>query len=173
MATYPTTPTTLTLTSAFAGSILRDYRDSGFVQGTAVIRGVRNTQQAINTNKVGRQIDLKTARTLSVAGVQTALVTADVLQVVPVDKDSAITGGIFRVVRVASAGGSATATVRLGATALSAAIDLLALGSTVINTATPIIVSADDTVDLLLTGTTSPVFDALVELELTTTVNRG
>ncbi len=173
MATYPTTPTTLTLTSAFAGAILRDYRDSGFVQGTAVIRGTRKAQQSVDIFKIGRQIDLKTASTLSVAGVQTALVTTDVLQVLPVDKDTAITGGIFRVIRVASAGGSATATVKLGATAISAAIDLLTLGSTVVATAVPIIVSADDTVDLLLTGTTSPVFDALVELELIVTPNRG
>jgi hypothetical protein len=173
MATYPTTPTTLTLLSAFAGSILRDYRDSGFVQGTAVIRGTRNTQQSADIFKLGRQIDLLTAKTLSVAGVQTALVTTDVLQVLPVDANTTISQGSFRVVRAASAGGTATATVQIGGTALSAAINLLATGTTVVNTNTPIVVSANDTVDLLLTGTTSPVFDALVELELITFPNRG
>lgn len=173
MTTYPTTPTTLTLLSAFAGSILKDYRDSGFVQSTAVIRGTRNTQQGDHVNHVARQIDLLTAKTLSVAGVQTATVTGDILQVLPVDAGTSISGGIFRVIRAASAGGSATATVQIGGTALSAAINLLATGSTVMATNVPIIVSAADTVDILLTGTTSPVFDALVQIELTTVVNRG
>lgn len=166
MTTYPTTPTTLTLASAFAGSILRDYRDSGFVQGTAVIRDSYHTKHDWTGRKISRRLDFLTAKTLSVAGVQTALVTTDVVQAIPLTGGEVVTGGSLRVIRAASAGGSATATIKIGGTAISAAIDLLATGLTVVNTATPIVVASDDTADILMTGTTSPVFDALIELTL-------
>lgn len=173
MATYPTTPATLNITTAFAGSILRDYRDSGFVQGTAIIRDQFFPKEDWTGRKISRKIDLLTAKTLSTAGAQTALVTTDVIQALPVSAGDVIEGGSLRVIRAASAGGTATATVKLGATSISAAIDLLTTGTTVIATATPIVVSADDTVDLLMTGTTSPVFDAKVELVITKHANRG
>jgi hypothetical protein len=182
MTTYPTTPTVLTIQSAFAGSILRNYREAGFVQATAVVRDTNRVEQTMNVDRRFRKLDLKTCKTLSVAGVQTALVTTDVLQVMPVaaEVDSAglvqaelIVGGALRVLRVASAGATATITVQVGATAISAAINILALGVTVINTALPLVVTAADTIDFVLTGTTSPVFDALVELEMYIQPSRG
>jgi hypothetical protein len=166
MATYPTTPTTLTLASAFAGSILKNYRDGGFTQGTAVVRDVNRPFQSVEVQRIGRKIDFKTVSTLSVAGVQTALVTTDVLQVLPVSTGDVIQNGTLRVIRAASAGATATITVQVGATALSSTINFLATGITAVNTATPFAVTADDTVDFVLTGTTSPVFDGLVELVL-------
>jgi hypothetical protein len=173
MATYPTTPTTLTLDSAFAGAILRDYRDSGFVQGTAVIRDVNKTKQSVDVRKVTRQVDFLTAKTLSVAGVQTALATTDVCQVIPIGPGEVITSGSLRVIRAASGGATNTITVRLGATEISAAINCLAAATTVVATALPITVTSADTVDFLFTGTTVPVFDAKVELSLEISSNRG
>lgn len=166
MATYPTTPATLTLDSAFAGAQLRDYRDSGFVQGTAIVRDANKVKQSVDIQKVMRQIDFKTVKSLSTAGVQTALATADVLQVLPVGPGEVITGGSLRVIRAASAGATNTITVQVGATAISAAINCLATGTTVVATALPLTVPAADTVDFVLTGTTSPIFDGLVELTL-------
>lgn len=173
MATYPTTPTTLTLDSAFAGAQLRDYRDSGFVQSTAIVRDANKVKQSVDIQRVVRQIDFKTVKTLSVAGVQTALVTTDVLQVLPVGPGEVITGGSLRVIRAASAGTTNTITVQVGATAISTAISCLATGTTVVNTALPLVVAAADTVDFVLTGTVGPVFDGLVELTLFITPARG
>ena len=166
MATYPTTPTTLTQASAFAGSILKNYRDGGFTQATAVVRDVNRTFQSVEVQRIGRKIDFKTVSTLSIAGVQTALVTTDVLQVLPISPGDTILNGTLRVIRAASAGATNTITVQVGATAISAAINCLATGTTVVNTAVPLVTTAEDTVDFVLTGTTGPVFDGLVELVL-------
>ena len=166
MATYPTTPTTLTLTSAFAGSILKNYRDGGFTQSTAVVRDANKPFQTVEIQRIGRKIEFKTVSTLSVAGVQTALATTDVLQVLPVSPGDVITGGTLRVIRAASGGATNTITVQVGATAISAAINCLATGTTAVATAVPLPVTVDDTVDFVLTGTTVPVFDGLVELVL-------
>lgn len=167
MATYPTTPATLTLESAFAGSILKDYRDSGFVQGTAIVRDGSNCpKQSVDNRIISRTLDLKTVKTLSTAGVQTALVTTDVLQALGLSAGDTIVGGTLRVIRAASAGATNTITVQVGATAISAAINCLATGTTAVATAVPLPVTATDTVDFVLTGTISPVFDALVELTL-------
>ena len=174
MATYPTTPTTLTSLSAVAGAVLKDYRDSGFVQATAVVRDALNpVKQSADVYRIVRKLDLKTVKTLSVAGVQTALVTTDVLQTVPLSPGDTVVGGTLRVIRVASGGATNTITVQVGATAISAAIDCLTLGTTKIATATPLPVTTDDTVDFVLTGTTTPVFDALVEVVLVVHPSRG
>ena len=166
MATYPTTPTTLTIVSAFAGSILRNYRDGGFTQGTAIVRDVNKPFQSVEVQRVGRKIDFKTVSKLSVAGVQTTLATTDVLQVVPLSLGDIIQSGSLRVIRAASAGATATITVQVDATALSSTINFLATGITGFNTACPFAVTADNTLDFVLTGTTSPVFDGLVEVIL-------
>lgn len=182
MTTYPTTPATLTIASAFAGSILRNYREAGFIQGTAIVRDVARTAMTFNVDRRVRKLDFKTCKTLSTAGVQTALVTADVLQVLPIAAEvdqlgnvqaETIVGGALRVIRAASAGATNTITVQVGATAISAAINCLATGVTVINTALPLITTVADTVDFVLTGTTSPVFDALVELDIFILPARG
>jgi hypothetical protein len=173
MTTYPTTPTTLTITSAFAGAELKNYRDGGFTQATAIIRDVNPVKQTVDVNRILRKLDFLTASTLSVAGVQTALVTTDVCQVIPLSPGDVILGGVLRVIRAASAGATATITVQVGATAISAAINILATGITNVATAVPLAVAVDDTVDFVFTGTTSPVFDALVELELYVIPSRG
>ena len=176
MTTYPTTPTTLTITSAFAGAELKNYRDGGFTQASAIIRDVNPVKQSADVYRVIRKVDFLTAATLSVAGVQTALATTDVAQIVPLSPGDVILGGTLRVIRAASAGATATITVQVGATALSAAINFLATGTTALTLALPYINAAtgsDDTVDFLFTGTTSPVFDGQVELELTIIPSRG
>lgn len=174
MSTYPVTPTSNTLANDVVGAILRNYRDGGFVQGTAVVRDVNKTNQYDSRRELSRKFDFKTATFVDVSGVAATPATADVVQLVPVDAGDVILSGSLRVIRAASAGGSATATVQIGSTALSSAINLLATGTTPFNTACPIAVGASaDTVDLLLTGTTSPVFDALVELVLSNQPNEG
>ena len=162
--TYPTTPTTLTLTSAFAGAILRDYRESGFVQGTAVVRDVNRSKRSADVYRLLRKIDFKTVSTLSVAGVQTTLVDGDTVQVLPVSAGDEIVGGTLRVVRAASAGSTNTLTVKVGATALTSAVSTLTTGTTAFSTGVPLPITSDDTVDFLVNGTTGPVFDSLVEL---------
>lgn len=170
---YPVAPTTVTLANASVGSIMRDYRDSGYTQGTSIVRDINPVKQSVDIDVVRRKFDFKTAKFVDASLAAATPATTDTVQLIPVDASTSILGGSLRVIRAASAGGSATATVKVGATAISAAIDLLTTGTTVVATATPLMVSANDTVDLLLTGTTSPVFDALVELVLNTQPNRG
>jgi|GEM_PF-5122314 len=171
---YPVTPSTNTLANDVIGAILRDYRESGFVQATAIVRDVTKANQNCDRKELSRQFDFKTAKFVNAAGAAATPATTDVVQCIPVDKGDVLINGSLRVIRAASAGGSATATVQIGSTALSAAIDLLTLGTTAFATNCPLAVGASaDTVDLLLTGTTSPVFDALVELVLSNQPNEG
>ena len=172
MAVYPVAPTTVTLANAAVSSIMRDYRDTGFVQGTSVLRSPDPIRQAVSIDVLRRKLDLKTTKQVDASLAAATLATTDTIQAIPVDAATVILGGSFRVLRVASAGGSNTATIKVGGTAISAAIDMLTLGTTVVATSTPLVVAANDTVDILLTGTTSPVFDAQVELVLNIQPNR-
>lgn len=169
MATYPVTPTTATLDNVLSVAVPRDFRDSGWVQGTAIAKDASASGkvfQNLYSQHIVRKFDLKTGVYKAADLSSATLATTDVIQACPVNKGDVIVGGVFKVLRVASAGATNTITVQVGSTAISAAIDCLTLGSTKIGTAVPLPVTANDTVDFLLTGTTNPVFDALVEVTL-------
>jgi hypothetical protein len=171
--TYPVTPTTATLANQTVGAILVNYRDGGYVNGTSIVRDVNKPFQSDHIDEKGRVFDFKTATFVDANLAAATPATTDIIQTIPLDSSDVITGGSLRVVRVASAGGTNTATVKIGATAVSGAIDLLTLGTTVLTGASfPIALAATDTADLVLAGTTSPVFDAKVELILHTQPNR-
>ena len=167
--TYPVSPTSATLDNVLTVAVPRDFRDSGWVQGTAVVKDAtvaNKTFQAAEVQRIVRRFDLKTGVYKDASLAAATLATTDTIQVVGLSKGDIITGGLLKVLRVSSGGATATITVKLGSTAISAAIDTLALGNTAVATAVPIAVTANDTVDFLLTGTTTPVFDCQVELVL-------
>lgn len=168
MTTYPTTPTTLTLASAMATGILRDYRESGFVVGTAIVRSPDRPRRDWTGRKIVRKFDFATAKPLTVAGAAATVVSGDIVQHIPIDINEVITGGSVRIIRANTAAAStATVTVNYGNTAISGAVDLkgAAGAMTVVDTATPIVVAATDTVDLLFQGYTAT-FDGAIEVAI-------
>ena len=171
--TYPVSPTTVTLANATVGAILVNYRDGGYVQGSSIVRDVNKPFQSDHVEEKGRVFDFKTAKFVDASLAAATPATTDVVQTLPLDSTDVITGGSFRVVRAASSGSTATATIYVGATSVSGAIDLKTTGTTVLTGASfPIALSAADTADMLLTGTGGPVFDGQVELILHTQPNR-
>jgi len=160
--TYPTTPTTLTLTSAFAGAILDDYRESGFVQGTAVVRDANLSKRSADVYRLVRKIDFKTVKTLSVAGVQTALATTDILQVLPLSAGDTIVGGSLRVI-TASGSSVENIIVQVGSTALTTSVDTLTLHTQTFSSNVPLAITSKDTLDFLMTATSAS-FSGKVEV---------
>lgn len=178
MATYPITPTSATLENCLTVAIPRDFRDSGWVQGTAVVREnatATNSKifQSYDCERITRKINLSKVAAKTAGLVAATLATTDVLQIMPLSAGDVVVGGTLRVLTAASAGDTNTITVRVGATAISAAVSCLSTGITAVATAVPLGVTADDTVDFLLTGTNSPVFDAVVELTLYVSKSRA
>lgn len=167
--TYPVSPTSATLANVLTVAVPRDFRDSGFVQSTAVVKdttAAHHTFQSPEFQRLVRRLDLSTVAFKDASLAAATPATTDVIQVIGVSKGDVITGGVLKVLRASSAGDTATITVRVGTTNLSSAVSTLSVANFSIATAVPFVVAADDTVDFLLTGTTSPVFDGKVELVL-------
>jgi len=171
--TYPVAPTTVTLANATVGAILVNYRDGGYVQASSVVRSTDHPFRSVHVEAKGRVFDFKNATFVDASLAAATPATTDVIQTLPLDASDVITGGSFRVIRAASSATTATATIYVGGTAVSGAVDLKTLGTTALTGASfPLALSAVDTADMVLTGTGGPVFDAKVELILHTQPNR-
>lgn len=174
MATYPITPTTATLDNVLTVAVPRDFRDSGWVQSTAVVKDPSGKiNRSVDIQKLTRKLDFKTLKLYTAALAAATPAAADVLQLLPVSAGDVITSVSVRVIRANSQGTGVTATVKLGATSVTGAVDLLTLGTTASATGQPIAVGATaDTLDLTLAATTGT-FDALIEVTVIMTANRG
>jgi len=63
MATYPVSPTTASLDNVLSVAVPRDFRDSGWVQGTAIVKDVTaasKVKQSPEIQRYVRSLDLKT-----------------------------------------------------------------------------------------------------------------
>lgn len=170
--TYPTTPSTATLANQQLGAILYDYRDTGFAQGTAIVRDTNRIKQTVDIQRVSRILDFSTAKFYSTASAAATFNPSgpDVAQLMLLGAGDYITGGKIVVKRASTITGTAVATLKLGATSISATdVDLKAVTGTVyaIATGTPTApLASADTVDLIFGTSTAISFDGALEIIL-------
>ena len=166
MATYPLS----SLSSASVdllnqAAILKNYRDGGYVQATAVVKDGNLPKRSMDVGRQIRALDMSTVKSnTSLGGATPSFAIADVLQIAPVSPGDVIIGAVLRVTR--AAGGVCNLNIgTAGGSNLFSNVSAAATGTFQVMLTSPIYVSADDTVDLTFAASTVN-FDAAVELEL-------